>query len=255
LGLSRTDFEKKPLTSRDWLLLNEASLLRLTRGEVYHDSLGVLTKLREYFKYFPDDVWRYKLAYQWETLSWDIDLIGLCAHRGDVLSARIATARSVERFIRMIFLLNRRYQPGYLKWLHREFYKLPFLVSEIGPALQKAIICTDFSQIVESFYPVIDRLIEFQSDYIHVPMLEYRKPADLEPGFFAYNLRPVFRAVRSSIKGEFSEMPTTVGALDQWVTDQDILMVPSQLRMLGAIFSCEAPSKVLFERDRFDEWV
>ncbi len=47
--------------------------------------MGKLTELREYFKYFPDDVWRYRLAYQWNLLYWDIDLIGICACATGVL--------------------------------------------------------------------------------------------------------------------------------------------------------------------------
>lgn len=253
LGIPRIDFAVKPLSSREWLLINEARLLRLTAGEVYHDSVGKLTELREYFKYFPDDVWRYRLAYQWNSLSWDIDLIGICAHRGDTLSARIATARSVERIIGLVFLLNRVYKPGYLKWLHREFFKLSSLAAEVGPALQEAMICTDCARAMEVFYPVLDRLIEFQSNCAGIPVPDYKKPPALDPGFFAYDLEPIIEGVRDSIKGELATLRTTVGALDQWITDQDLLMVPSQLRLLGGIHDCEDPGKEPFHRSKLED--
>ena len=243
----------KPLPSRDWLLINEARLLRLTAGEVYHDSVGELTELRAYFKYFPDDVWRHRLAYQWNALSWDIDLIGICAHRGDTLSARIATARSVERIIGLVFLLNRVYKPGYIKWLHREFFKLPYLAAKVGPALQEVMMCTDCARATEVLYPVLDRLVEFQSHCVGIPKPDYRKPSAVGPGLFAYDLGSVIEGVRNSIKGELAALRTTVGALDQWITDQDLLMLPSQLRLMGGIHDCKDPRKELFQKSKLGD--
>jgi len=246
LGISRTDFPANPLPSEEWLLIPEAHLLRLVSGEVYHDGIGTLTRLREYFRYFPEDVWRYKLAYQWTILSWDIDLIGYCAHRGDILSSRIATARSVERIIGLVFMLNRVYQPGYVKWVHREFFKLPDLAAEVGPALEEEMISADCSSVTQSLYPVLDRIIEFQSDLAGLPIPDYKKPPRLDPGFFKYDLEPVIEEIRGSIKGELATLPTTIGALDQWISDQDLLMVPSQLRLLKAVYDCRDPKEVLF---------
>ena len=253
LGISRTDFPANPLSAKEWLLINEACLLRLVSGEVYHDSAGTLTRLREYFSYFPDDVWRYKLAYQWATLSWDISLIGYCAHRGDILSARIATARSVERIIGLVFLLNKVYQPGYLKWIHRQFYKLPHLTAEVGTVLEKAMTASDSSDVTQSLYPVIDKLIEFQREYAGIPVPDYKNPPELDPGFFNYNLAIVAEVVRASIRGELAALSTTIGALDQWITDQDLLMVPLQLRLLKTLYDCENPEKELLGRSRLED--
>ena len=227
--------------------------MRLVSGEVYHDGIGTLTRLREYFRYFPEDVWRYKLAYQWTTLSWDIDLIGYCAHRGDTLSSRMAVARSVERIIGLVFLLNRVYQPGYLKWVHREFFKLPELAREVGPVLEKAMTSADCSNTTEYLYPVLDRLIEFQCNRMVIPVPDYKNPPELDPGFFDYDLDPVICGIRDSIQGELAALPTTIGAVDQWIIDEDLLMVPSQLRLLKAVFDCEDPSRVLFNRSLLED--
>ena len=162
LGLSSAELSALPLPSRRWLLIPEAGLLRLTAGEVYYDGVGRLSELRETFRYFPDDVWRYRLAYQWAMLHWDIDLVGLCAHRGDVLSARVLLGESVKRIIGLVFLLNKAYKPGYRKWIHRQFYKLPHLAAEIGPVLQEAMVAADCLRAAEMLYPVLDTLIAFQ---------------------------------------------------------------------------------------------
>ncbi|MBN1400890.1 MAG: DUF4037 domain-containing protein, partial [Anaerolineae bacterium] len=97
----------EPSSDRDWLGYSEQRLLELTRGEVFRDDLGTLTRLRALYAYYPLDVWKYRLAYAWQALGWDIDLIGLAAARGDTLAARHCLSLSVYRIMRLLFLLNR----------------------------------------------------------------------------------------------------------------------------------------------------
>ncbi|MGI6086123.1 MAG: DUF4037 domain-containing protein [Acetivibrionales bacterium] len=106
----------------EWLLIPEQKLLELTSGEVFYDGLGILNDFRKKISYYPDNVWKYKLAYQWTTLNWELDLIDLCTKRGDILSARLSINETVKRIIGLIFLLNKTYKPGYIKWIHRQFY-------------------------------------------------------------------------------------------------------------------------------------
>ncbi|MBN1873695.1 MAG: DUF4037 domain-containing protein [Anaerolineae bacterium] len=248
LGVSGTG----ALTARDWLLIPEAGLLRLTAGEVFYDGVGDLTRLRETFAYFPDAVWRYKLTYQWTMLSWDIDLIGLCAQRGDTLSARLALSWSVQTIMGLVFLLNRVYKPGYLKWVHRQFYKLPQLAGEIGPVLEEMLTTVDGGQVMSLLYPVLDSLIDFQCQQAGLSCVAYQQPDKLDRGFFAYDLQPVIDALRNSIQGELMSLSFKTGALDQWIVDQDLLMGTAQLKTLQGIYDCEDPVHSLFQRDGFD---
>ena len=253
LGLAEVDPRNPSLASRDWLVLPEHALLRVTAGEVYHDGVGELTALRDFFGAYPDDVWRYRLAYAWTSLGWDIDLIGLCAGRGDTFSARIAVGRSVERIVALAFLLNRAYHPGYLKWVQREFARLPHLAAEIGPVLEAAPLLPDPMAVVDLFYPVLDALIAFQQRCANLPVAAYRQPAGLDRGYFAYDLGPVIEAVRASIIGPLGETSCTVGAVDQWLTDQDMLMSPAHLRLLGTIYDAPDPLPTRFKREPGEE--
>ncbi len=253
LGISDVDVKAKPPSSKDRLLINEARLLRLTSGEVFHDGIGTLTELREFFDYFPDDVWRHRLAYGWSILGSDITLIGTCASRGDILSSRIATARTVERIITIVFLLNRIYKPGYLKWFHRQFYKLPHLAAEIGPALDKLMTHEDCETVSSLLYPILDKIIAFQSEVADIPAVDYKRQRPCDDGFFKYWLEPIADAVRDTIQGELRDMRTTIGAVDQWVTEQDLLMVPSQLNLLAPLYDCADPFEILFHRDRLED--
>jgi hypothetical protein len=253
LGLSDVDVEANPPSSKDWLLINEARLLRLTAGEVFHDGIGTLSSLRKYFEYFPDDVWRHRLAYGWAALDSDITLIGTCAARGDVLSSRIAVARTVERIIAIVFLLNRTYTPGYLKWVHRQFYKLPHLANDIGSALNRLMIHEDCATVSPLLYPILDEIIAFQLEVAGVPPTDYKHSRPLDDGFFGYHLAPVADSVRSTIQGDLRGLQTTIGAVDQWITEQDLLMVPSQLKLLGLLYDCDDPFRVLFHRSRLQD--
>lgn len=188
LGLKDIDVEANPPPCKDWLLINEARLLRLTAGEVFYDGIGTLTGLREYFTYFPNDVWRHRLAYAWASLNKDIGLIGTCAARGDVLSSRIAAARTVERIIAIVFLLNRTYKPGYLKWIHRQFYKLPYLADELGPQLDRIMTHEDCKTTCDLLYPILNTLIAFQAESADVPQVEYKQLPPCGDGFFGCDL-------------------------------------------------------------------
>jgi hypothetical protein len=253
LGLADVDPRDPALSSRDWLVLPEHALLRVTAGEVYHDGVGELTALRDFFATYPDDVWRYRLAYAWTSLSWDIDLIGLCAGRGDAFSARIALGRSVERIVALAFLLNRAYHPGYLKWVEREFARLPHLAAEIGPVLEEALLTPDPAAVVDLLYPVLDALIAFQQRCANLPVVACRQPAGLDRGFFAYDLGPVIEALRASITGPLAVISCTVGAIDQWLTDQDMLMSPDHLRLLCSIYDAPDPLPTRFKRETGEE--
>jgi hypothetical protein len=265
LGLTDFNFLKTRLSSIDWLTINEARLLRLTVGKVFFDGLGLLTEIRKYFKYFPDDVWRYKLAYAWTTLSWCIDLIPLCANRKDDISAKIAASKSIEKIIYIVFLLNKVYKPGYLKWIHREFYKLPKLAKEIGPKLDKIFSSSDFQYVETEIYAILDILIKFQTDLLAIPMPDYKSTSDRtdiigkdekfkqDPRTFKYDLYPVITAIRKTIKGELVNLKTKIGALDQWIIDEDLLMVPGQLQLFKKVYNCEDPEKIIMNRNKLED--
>jgi hypothetical protein len=116
-----------PKTDFEWLLISEQRLLEFTSGEVFADFTGEVSGLRKELKYFPDDVWKYKLSFLLESISWENDLISLCGNRSDHLSMHINLGKTIERIMKLCFLLNEEYCPLSPKWLHSEFKKLPDL--------------------------------------------------------------------------------------------------------------------------------
>jgi len=167
-----------PQNEIEWLSIPENRLLELTGGEVFFDNVGELTKLRKFYgEYYPDDVWKYRLAYAWQSLGWDIDLISLCCDRGDILSSRYCLNETIFRIIRLAFLLNRRYAPSYPKWIHREFYKLPFIAKEIGTYLENIYIEKDIKIAMKKITEICHFLIECQNRIKELPSLEIKQNA------------------------------------------------------------------------------
>ena len=151
-----------PKNDIEWLVIPEGRLLELTSGEVFYDGFGELTRFRKYYdRYYPGDVWKYRLAYGWQSLGWDMDLVGLCAERGDVLSARYCLGISLHRQMRLTFMLNRRYCPSYPKWFHREFSKLPNMASEIGPIMERCYTEHDLTLIPQRLNNICERLLQY----------------------------------------------------------------------------------------------
>ena len=102
-------------------------------------------------------------------------------------------------------------------------------------------------------YPILDKIIAFQSEVADVPAVNYKHQRPLDDGFFDYHLAPVADSVRSTIQGELRDLRTTIGAVDQWITEQDLLMVPSQLNLLAPLYDCDDPLKILFHRSRLED--
>lgn len=224
-----------PRDDMQWLSLSESKLLELTSGKVFCDGVGELTAVRDFYRaYYPLSVWKYRLAYAWQSLGWDIDLIGLCEARGDLLSSRNCLSATLLRIMKLTFLLNRRYSPSYSKWLGKEFYKLPCLSDEIGPVLESSYLDSDVKSILGKLEAVCHLLIGYQNGCDELPEID-KKPSVLARGFWSVDLAHVADRIRETISGPLGDIPLG-GAIDQWVTNQDILLDSDKLKLLSVVY-------------------
>ena len=114
-----------PRQDEDWFALCETDLLHVTSGAVFHDPSGVWTDVRRQLAYYPDRVWKKRLA------DWCMYVTGRDApynlyrvsRRGDEAAARIYFGQALRRTMELGFALERRYAP-YPKWQHRLFKTL-----------------------------------------------------------------------------------------------------------------------------------
>ena len=132
---------RSSFTTVDWLTVPQQTLLEVTRGRVYADPHGELSRVRELLAWFPPDVHLWLLACQWERISQEESFVGRAAQVGDELGSRLIAARIAQDLMRLGFLLAREYWP-YTKWFGTAFGRLP-IAAELSPLLQRAVAATD----------------------------------------------------------------------------------------------------------------
>ena len=128
------------LDAATWLTMPEHHLLEMTAGRIFHDGIGEITRARRALAWYPDDVWRYRMAAQWTRIGQLEPFIGRCGELGDDLGSQIVAITLARDVIRLAFLLERRYAP-YAKWLGTGFATLP-ISSELAPHLDAARYAT-----------------------------------------------------------------------------------------------------------------
>jgi len=112
------------ITLADWIGAPTWRLREVVSGAVFHDADGALTKSRSALAWYPDDVWRWMLAAQWQRIAQEESFPGRCAEVGDLLGAGVLTARIARELMRLWLLMARPYPP-YAKWLGTAFARLP----------------------------------------------------------------------------------------------------------------------------------
>jgi len=128
---------RRPPGLLDWLSTPTQRLAEVTGGAVFHDGPGELTATRDRLGWYPDEVWRYVLACQWQRISQEESFVGRCAEVGDEIGASVVAARLVRDLIRLHLLMGRRYPP-YSKWLGSALRWLPG-TAEISEPLYGAV--------------------------------------------------------------------------------------------------------------------
>jgi hypothetical protein len=91
----------------DWLSLSGQAALEVTAGAVFEDQTCELTGLRAAFTWYPDDIWRYVVACDWQRLDQELPLLGPAGARGDDLGSRVIAARLVDIAVHLAFMLSR----------------------------------------------------------------------------------------------------------------------------------------------------
>jgi hypothetical protein len=124
----------------DWLALCEVDLFHVTAGKTVYDGLGELSRRREALRYYPEDVWKKRIA------DWCMYVSGREApynlhrvsRRKDELTSTIYFGLCIKRMMELCFALNRKYAP-YTKWLNQSFRSLPKYADRLAPLIDEAM--------------------------------------------------------------------------------------------------------------------
>lgn len=206
---------------RDWLAMPQQKLAEATGGAVFHDGLGTLTAARRRLAWYPDQVWRYLLACQWQRISQEEAFVGRCAEVGDELGSAVVAARLVRDLMRLCLLLGRRYAP-YSKWVGSAFARLQ-VARELGPLLRGALVATD--------YPTRERRLGDAYELVARLQNESRLAEWVDPVRRTYHGRPYqvihgerfARALAGTLTDPTLRALPLVGGVDQWADSTDFM--------------------------------
>ncbi|WP_020498269.1 DUF4037 domain-containing protein [Sciscionella marina] len=219
---ARLGFDPGEPTVFDWLATPTQLLAEVTGGAVFHDGTGELTAVRTRLSWYPDQVWRYILACQWQKISEEESFPGRCAEAGDELGAAVVAARLVRELMRLGFLLERRYPP-YSKWLGSAFARLE-LARESAPVLRTATGAREAGEREQALATAYGHLARAQN------ALELTEPVDT--AIRTYHARPyrVLHAERfadallAGITDPQLRGLSRAGAVDQYADDPKVLV-------------------------------
>ena len=121
IGLKRA-----PKTEEEWLKVPETGLAHAVNGEIFADGLGGFSYIRNKLKeYYPDSVWRKKIAQTAALMSQSGQYnYPRMMRRGDTLTANVYLYDFIRNTMQMMYLLNHEYAP-YVKWMRRGMDDLP----------------------------------------------------------------------------------------------------------------------------------
>jgi hypothetical protein len=142
---------------QNWLTTPTQRLLELTRGDVFVDPIGDLTRVRELLAWYPHDVWLYAMAGHWRRVAEYEHFVGRTGSRRDEVGSQLITASLVRDLMRLGFLQERRYPP-YAKWFGTAYAGLGLPERQ---ALERALTANDWQTredaLVEAYETVARR--------------------------------------------------------------------------------------------------
>lgn len=216
----------------DWLSTPQQSLLEVTAGAVFHDGTGELTAVRDALAWYPDEVWLWLLACQWRRVDQEEPFVGRTAEAGDDLGSRVLAARLVRDFMRLGFLLERRYAP-YSKWLGTAFAQLD-VAGAIGEELAAALGADDYAEREGALVAAVEELATRHN------ALGATRPVDATVRSFharPYRVLGSARFVEACLERVTDERLRSlplIGAIDQFVDSTDVLSSVRIARRVGS---------------------
>jgi Domain of unknown function (DUF4037) len=222
-------------TPLDWLATPTQRLAEFTAGEVFHDGPGELTRARQNTAWYPDDVWRYVLACQWQRIDQEEPFPGRCAEVGDDLGSRIVTARLARDLMRLCLLMRRRYPP-YSKWLGTAFTR-HVGDAALTAALDAAISADGYPAREEHWSRALTAAAVLHNQLRLTPALDTSTRRFYDRPFQVLGAARFTKALLESITDpRLAGLPLT-GAIDQFTDSTDAAGNPSFLRACAAAAS------------------
>jgi hypothetical protein len=216
----------------DWLAFPSQDLRSLTCGQLFHDGLGQLTALRAKLNYYPQDVWLYLLAAQWQRIDQEEPFMGRCGQAGDELGSRLVAARLVKDLMRLCFLMERQYAP-YIKWFGTAFAQLD-CAGQLAPLLMQVLEASNWEARQKSLCAAYELAAERHNRLGITEPLSTKVSHFFGRPFLVIQAGRFVEAIRARITDvEVKALPEYLGSVDQFTDSTDAL---NQLQRIKRVY-------------------
>lgn len=184
--LAKTGSPDGELSPEQWFSVPEYGLLEATNGAVFDDPYGQFTAIREKLRWFPDAVWRKKLAGYLLLMGQAGQYnYGRCIARGETAAAQLAVFEFTQSALHSIYLLNGAYMP-YYKWSFRGLEKLSRL-STLAEDLEYLISSGNTAREAGYKTEMIERICVAVARELQAQGLVEQQSAEMERQAYALN--------------------------------------------------------------------
>lgn len=217
----------------DWLFFPQQRLLTISKGQLFHDALNI-SMIKEQLAFYPDDIWFYLMACEWNKISVEEAFVGRCGEVGDDTGSRLITARIIQSIMNICFLQERQYAP-YSKWFGTAFKELKS-AKELASILKSAMRAANWKQ----------REKHLTRAYVFIAKahnaLQVTQP--IEPSvsnYYGRNYTVIFasrfsEALFSRIQDAAIQRLNRIGSIDQMTNTLTILEDPKLIRKTASLY-------------------
>ncbi len=135
-----TLFKDGPRTLEEFRKVPSDLLAVATNGEIFYDSLGKFTEIRErLLKFYPQDLIYKKMAFCLNKIAQSGQYnYGRCLKRNNFIGCEMALSEFIKYYCHFWHLVNKKYMPFY-KWYQKSLEKLDFNGYESVKKLEKLL--------------------------------------------------------------------------------------------------------------------
>jgi hypothetical protein len=216
-----------------WLTVSEQQVLEVTAGAVFHDALGDLTDIRGILSWYPDDVWRYRMAAAWKRIAQIEPFVGRAGEVDDNLGSQVIALSLARDVMRLAMLQARRYAP-YAKWLGTAFARLPD-AADLTPRLDRARYATTWQEREAGLVGAVRVLAERHNALgLAEPIEPSPRPFHDRP-FTVLDAERFANALTASVTDPVVRaLPMHLGGMDQYLDSTDALVSGELRRVIRA---------------------
>jgi hypothetical protein len=219
----------------DWLVLPQQMLLSIGNGRVFHDDLGKLEPIVTKLDYYPNDLWLYLLANQWERIAQEEAFMGRCGQVGDELGSRIIATRLIRDMMRLCFLMERKYAP-YIKWFGTAFSKLKN-AKTLTPLFMQIMDASTWQERQDHLTEAYEYMAKMHNELeITDPLTTKVSRFHNRPFMIIHGANFADTILAKISDDEVKQLPKYLGAIDQYVDSTDVLSYTEKFRRFWSMY-------------------